>query len=130
MPLIEGQDSGEFLKDKTVILIDDSTIRGNNSKRAIQVLLEKGVKKVYLLNYTPQIGLIPEDGIPRGCVYGVDMPPTDDFIVRGRTSEEISENIGAEVYFLSVNGMLTAFEKLGMNRDRLCYFCIGGKKPF
>ncbi len=130
MPLINGKPCEEVLKDKTVILIDDSTIRGNNSKRAVQTLLAKGVKKVYLLNYTPKIGLIPEDNIERGCVYGVDMPPNDDFIVRGRTEEEINEKIGAEVYFLSVNGMLTAFEKLGMKREHLCYFCIGGKKPF
>jgi amidophosphoribosyltransferase len=130
MPLIEGEDSEKVLKDKTVILVDDSTIRGNNSKRAVKTLLEKGVKKVYLLNYTPQIGVIPGDGVERGCIYGVDMPPNDDFIVRGRTAEEINENIGAEVFFLSIEGMLNAFEKVGMKRENLCHFCIGGKKPF
>jgi amidophosphoribosyltransferase len=130
LPQIEGKNSEEFLKDKTIILIDDSTIRGNNSKKAIELLKKSGVKKVYLLNYTPQIGLIPEDNIKRGCTYGVDMPPEDDFIVRGRTTEEINEEVGAEVHFLSVNGMLSSFEKLGMKRENLCYFCIGGKKPF
>jgi len=126
--------SKTFLKDKTIILIDDSTIRGNNSKRAIEVLKNAGVKKIYLLNYTPKIGLIGEDGIKRGCLYGVDMPPEDNFVVRdsvqerNREDSEISEQIGAEVHFLSVNGMFNAFEKAGLPRDHFCSFCIGGEK--
>lgn len=131
LPNVNGKNIKEALDEKTIIIIDDSTIRGNNSKRAIELLKkETGVKKIYLLNYTPKIGIIPPDDIPRGCLYGVDMPPNDNFVVRNNTNEGINEKIGAEVYFLSVEGMLKVFENLGIPRENLCYFCIGGKKPF
>jgi len=128
---INGRDPKEAIDGKTVVIIDDSTIRGNNSRRAIKLLKENcSPKKIYLINYTPKIGIVPKDGIPRGCTYGVDMPPNDDFIARDKTDVEISKSIGAEVLFLSVDGMLKVFEKLGIPRDNLCYFCIGGEKPF
>lgn len=131
LPRIKGRDIKEFLKGKTIVIIDDSTIRGNNSKRAVEILKQEAdIKKIYFINYTPKIGIIPEDGIPRGCLYGVDMPPEDNFIARNATSEEISEAIGAEVLFMSKEGMLNVFEKLGIPKENLCYFCIGGAKPF
>lgn len=136
IPRIDGMDVKDFLRGKTLILIDDSTIRGNNSKRAIEILKSLGVGKIYLLNYTPKIGLIGEDGIKRGCLYGVDMPPEDDFVVRNENEqrnsfeEEINNNIGAEVKFISPERMFLAFEKAGLKKDQLCSFCIGGKKPF
>ena len=120
----------EQLKGKTVAMIDDSTIRGNNSRRATKLLNEEGqVKKAYLVNYTPPIGIIGEDGVARGCMFGVDMPPDDNFIARGRTTEQISEEMGINVVYLSSEGMLKAFEKLGIERKRLCTYCIGGSHP-
>ena len=134
MPLINGINSEDFLRGKTIIIVDDSTIRGNNSKRAIEILSQIRVGKIYLVNYTPKIGLIGNDGIKRGCLYGVDMPPDDNFIVRGenrnREDLEISQEIGAEVKFLSLNGLFNVFEKAGIKKENLCYFCLGGEKPF
>jgi amidophosphoribosyltransferase len=126
----------DSLKGKNVVLIDDSTVRGNNSKRAKELLLSAGVKKIYLLNYTPKIGVIGKDGVKRGCLFGVDMPPEDDFVVRtadgkrNRTDLEISKELGMEVCFLSPEGMLKAFERAGIDRKHLCTYCIGGKYPF
>jgi len=125
-----------LLEGKVVGLVDDSTIRGNNSLRAKELLLEKGVKKIYLLNYTPKIGIIGEDGIPRGCMFGVDMPPEDDFITRtkdgkrNRTDLEINQELEMNVYFLSIEGMFRAFGRAGIEKNNLCSFCIGGKHPF
>lgn len=130
LPRIKGRNTRDFLNGKTLILIDDSTIRGNNSLRAVEILKNTGIKKVYLINYTPKIGIIPSDNIPRGCLYGVDMPPDDNFIARGNSDEQISSMIGAEVHFISPEGMFRAFESLGISRDRLCSFCIGGENPF
>lgn len=118
------------LHGKKGISIDDSQIRGNNSKRERELLYEEGgIETVYHLNYTSQIGIVGEDGIPRGCIFGVDMPPDDDFIARGRTQEEISKIMNMPTYFISVEGMLSVFETLGLPRDHLCTYCIGGKHP-
>ena len=131
LPEIDEISTREFLEDKTVIIIDDSTIRGTNSPRARELLYEKAkVKKAYLVNYTPQIGIIGSDKIPRGCTFGVDMSPDDNFIARGRTLEEISEEIGMPIRYISQEGMFKAFEKSGISSNNLCTYCIGGKHPF
>ncbi|MGV8151989.1 MAG: hypothetical protein ACP5OG_02830 [Candidatus Nanoarchaeia archaeon] len=117
-------------KGKTAIIIDDSTIRGNVLKRVKALADEAGLKKLYVANYTPQIGIIGKDGIGRGCVYGVDMPPDDKFISRNKSPEQISKETGLEIYFISPEGMFQAFEKIGVPRKNLCSYCIGGEKPF
>ena len=119
------------LEGKRIITIDDSIVRGNNSRWERQLLYEEAnVKEAIHLNYSPPIGIIGEDGKPRGCLFGVDMPPDDDFIARNRTVEEISHEMEMPVSYISVDGMLSVFEKLGIKRQDLCYYCIGGPSPF
>ena len=118
------------ISGKNVIVVDDSTIRGNASKLALDLLKSAGVGKMWLANYTPMIGITGEDGVPRGCEFGVDMPPNDNFVARGRTLEEISKVIGTETFFLSVQGSEKAYASVGMPAKDLCTYCIGGKHPF
>jgi len=119
------------IKGKRIVVIDDSIVRGNNGPHAIKMLYEAGAAEVIFLSYTPKIGIIGEDGIPRGCLDGVDTPPSDnDFVARGRTDAEINQLMGAKTQFLSYEGMLQAFEEKGIKRSRLCTFCIGGKHPY
>ncbi len=123
------------LQGKTVVMIDDSIIRGNNSIRARQLLYgDLGVKKAYLVSYTPPIGITGEDDVGRGCMFGVDMPPDppkgEEFIARGRTREQISDKMGMPVVYLSPESMLAAFRQAGIPETNLCTFCIGGCHPF
>jgi len=129
-PYINEKPVRDFLKGKKIIIIDDSIVRGNNSRRAIGLINEISTKKAYFVSYTPRIGIIGEDGVPRGCMFGVDMPPNDEFIARGRNLEEISNKMNISVNYLSLDGMLKAYEELGMKRGNLCTYCIGGKQPF
>ena len=123
------------LKGKTVILLDDSIVRGNNSKRARDLLYEEAeVAKAYLVSYTPPIGIIGDDGVPRGCTFGVDMPPDpppgDEFIARGRTVEEVGQEMEMPVVYMSMDGMFKAFALAGLPERDLCTFCIGGRMPY
>lgn len=126
----------DLLVGKTIAVIDDSTIRGTNSSHAKYLLDKCKVKKIYYVNYTPKIGIIGDDGIPRGCNLGVDMSPEDHFIVRSedgknnRSNQEINDALGMDVHFLSSDGMFKAFERAGMKRENLCSYCIGGEYPF
>ena len=118
------------LEGKTIICVDDSIVRGNNSSWARELLYERGkVKQAYLVSYTPKMGIIPEDGIARGCEFGVDMPSTDNFIARGRTEEEIGKLLGMPTKYISLEGMLKVFDELGIGSNNLCTYCIGGKYP-
>jgi len=125
----------DSIKDKVIIVIDDSMVRGNNIARARHLLYDVGKVKdaVYFL-YTSPIGIVGKDGVKRGCKFGVDMPPEpaegDEFIARDRSLEEISKEIRMPVMYLSYDGMLSVYEKLGMPRNKLCTFCFGGERPF
>ena len=105
------------IRGKTITLIDDSIVRGNNACRARKLLYEEAqVANCHLLNYTPPIGLVGSDNIPRGCMFGVDMPPNESpnhqFIARGKNLEEIGTAIGMPVHYISVHGMLRGFKSL------------------
>ena len=130
LPFIEKMPAKEYLKGKIIVSIDDSMVRGNNSRKEKELYSEAGAVKIYHVNYTPPIGILGEDGIPRGCKFGVDMPPNDDFIARGRTVQEISKEMGMTVVYLSLEAMLKAYKELGLPQENLCTYCIGGRHPF
>jgi len=119
------------IRGKKGVIIDDSIVRGNNLVRARELMYEEArVAEAYLISYTPKIGIIGEDGIPRGCTFGVDMPPDDHFIARERSDAEISVKAGMPVRYLEREAMLRAFEDCGLDRKTLCTFCIGGPHPY
>jgi glutamine phosphoribosylpyrophosphate amidotransferase len=149
----------ERLENAIIVNIDDSNVRGTNLIRALTLYAKVGVRKVYHLTYSPPIGIIGEDGEKRGCLFGIDMPPNDSFIVRekigdtvnpgevvqerNRKPEEINEYVTNEVrrlsgnekfeaviVYLPVEEMLRGYESLGWSRTKLCTHCIGGKHPF
>ena len=129
LPSINGSSVENVLKGSNVLVVDDSIVRGNNSKRARNLLVEAGVKKIYFASYTPPIGILDATGNPTGCTFGVDMPPNDNFIARNRTIEEISRKMGMNIIYLPLEKMLEGFEKVGISRRDLCFRCVGGEKP-
>ena len=75
-------------KNKNVLLIDDSIVRGTTSKEIIEMARAAGAKQVYIASAAPQVRF------PN--VYGIDMPAVEELIAHGRTDEEIREAIGAD----------------------------------
>ena len=78
---------GEF-KNKNVLLIDDSIVRGTTSRQIIEMARNAGAKKVYFASAAPPIR--------HQNVYGIDMAATTELIAHNRTEDEISEHIGAD----------------------------------
>jgi amidophosphoribosyltransferase len=79
--------STEF-KDKVVLLVDDSIVRGTTSKEIIQMAREVGAKKVYFASASPPVRF--------SNVYGIDMPRAEELVAYGRTDEEIAASQGAD----------------------------------
>jgi amidophosphoribosyltransferase len=75
-------------RNKNVLLVDDSIVRGTTSKQIIQMAREAGAKKVYLASASPPVRY------PN--VYGIDMPAASELVASGRSEEEICQVIGAD----------------------------------
>ncbi|MBI4014815.1 MAG: hypothetical protein HY365_02570, partial [Candidatus Aenigmarchaeota archaeon] len=111
------------------VAIDDSVVRGGNSPEAARKARARGFEMKQLVLYTPMIGGY-EDGMALGCEHGIDMPPSDNFVTRraGRNPAAIAKELGIErVDFLSVDGLVSVFERYGITRDNLCITCVAAK---
>ncbi|MAV30112.1 MAG: amidophosphoribosyltransferase [Cycloclasticus sp.] len=75
-------------KDKNVLLVDDSIVRGTTSGQIIKLAREAGAKKVYFASAAPAVRY------PN--VYGIDMPAVEELVAHDRTSDEVQQAIGAD----------------------------------
>jgi amidophosphoribosyltransferase len=76
------------LKDKNVLLVDDSIVRGTTSRQIIQMTRRAGAKKVYFASAAPPVR--------HPNVYGIDMPSCSDLIAASRSEKEVEKLIGAD----------------------------------
>ena len=75
-------------RNKNVLLVDDSIVRGTTSRQIIKLAREAGARKVYFASAAPPVRY------PN--VYGIDMPAATELVANGRSAEEIREAIGAD----------------------------------
>ena len=78
-------------KNKNVMLVDDSIVRGTTSREIVQMARDAGAKKVYFASASPPVRY------PN--VYGIDMPAAAELIAHGRNLEQIRDEIGADRLF-------------------------------
>ena len=89
------------IKDKKIILIDDSLVRGTTSYKIVKMLYDAGAKEVHVKIACPEIKY-PD-------FYGVDTPTKKELLAANKTNKEICDYIGAKsLKFLSINGMYRA----------------------
>ena len=110
---------GSKVKDKRIIITEDSIVRGDTTKVIIEKLRKSGAKKVHMFVTFPRI-IAP-------CFYGIDMSSYGQLIGSTHDEKEIAKEIGADtVCYQSIDNMVKA---IGCGKDELCLACITGKYP-
>ena len=91
-------------KDKNVLLVDDSIVRGTTSREIVQMARDAGANKVYMASAAPPVRF------PN--VYGIDMPTKDELVAHDRSIEEIRQLIGCDaLIYQDVDAMKRAVMK-------------------
>ena len=75
-------------RNRVVLLVDDSIVRGTTSQQIVQMARDAGAKKVYLASAAPPVRF------PN--VYGIDMPSPDELVAHGRTEEDVQTLLGCD----------------------------------
>tara|TARA_B100000780_G_C21111763_1_gene449330 strand:- start:810 stop:2261 length:1452 start_codon:yes stop_codon:yes gene_type:complete len=90
-----------LVKNKSIVLVDDSLVRGTTCLKIVKMLYDAGAKEVHVRIACPEI-LYPD-------FYGVDMPTKKELLANGRSNKEMCEYINAKTLkFLSLNGLYKA----------------------
>ncbi len=91
-------------KDKNVLLVDDSIVRGTTSQQIIQMARDAGARKVYFASAAPPVRY------PN--VYGIDMPAAEELVAHGKTEAEVAEAIGADrLIFQNLDDLMATVRK-------------------
>lgn len=104
------------VKDKRVVMIDDSIVRGTTSARIVKLLREAGAKEVHMRISSPPF-LNP-------CYYGTDVDTKENLIANNHTIDEIAEIIGVDSL-----GYLTLEDAKNLAPGTHCLACFNGEYP-
>ena len=107
-------------KNKNVLLIDDSIVRGNTSRQIIQMARDAGAKKVYFASASPPI--------KHPNVYGIDMPYVNELVAYNRTIDEIKDEIGADrLIYQSLDDLISSVKKYNKEIEHFDCSCFNGE---
>ena len=106
-------------KDKNILLVDDSIVRGTTSREIVTMARNAGANKVFFASAAPAVRY------PN--FYGIDMPNQSDLIAHGKTTEQIAEEIGADaLVFQDLNDLMSSISALNPKIDRFDASCFDG----
>jgi len=109
----------EVVKNKRVVVVDDSIVRGTTTRGKIRALREAGAKEIHMRASCPPIRF--------PCYYGVDFPTKEELLANNRTLGQIKEFLEVDsIGYLSLEGMLSC---ASLPADHYCTACWAGKYP-
>jgi amidophosphoribosyltransferase len=109
----------EVIKDKRIVVIEDSIVRGTTSKVRVRNLREAGAREVHM-----RISCPPHR---HPCYYGIDFPTRKELIASSHSVDEIARFMGLDsLGYLSPEGMMKA---MPFDREKFCLACFDGRYP-
>jgi amidophosphoribosyltransferase len=110
---------GAEFKGKSVLLVDDSIVRGTTSREIVQMARESGAKRVIFASAAPPVKY------PN--VYGIDMPTRSELIAHGRSTEEICREITADaLVYQDVDALRRSISDVNPSLQKLEASCFDG----
>jgi amidophosphoribosyltransferase len=108
-----------ILEGQSVVLVDDSLVRGTTSRKIVKMVKAAGAREVHLrISCPPTIA---------PCFYGVDTPSRAELIGATHTIDEIRKYVGADTLgYLSLDGLRAA---VGSGQSSYCTSCYTGQYP-
>lgn len=108
----------EVVRDKRVVVVDDSIVRGTTSRRRVRCLREAGAREVHVRISCPPIA--------SPCFYGIDFATREELIAANYKVEDVRKFLEADsLGYLSVDGLLSPFA----DRRNFCTACFTGEYP-
>lgn len=105
------------VEGRNILLIDDSIVRGNTSRKVIESLRKCGAGEIYLVSTCPEIRY--------PCYFGIDFPNRDELVAVDRSYQEIEQKLGVEkVIYASKEELIEA-----LGGSDMCMACLDGHYP-
>jgi amidophosphoribosyltransferase len=109
----------EVIRDRRLLVVDDSIVRGTTTKSIVSLLRRAGAREVHVRISAPPIH--------HPCFYGIDTQIETELIAATHSPDQIREFIGADsLGYLSIKGVLNA---LDLPYERFCFACFDGNYP-
>ena len=109
--------NASVLKDKRVVMIDDSIVRGTTSSKLVEMVKNAGAKEVHFLISSPPVAF--------PCYYGIDTAEREKLIANQLDIEGIRNFVGADsLHYISTEGLIRA-----LGTDAVCLACFNGAYP-
>jgi amidophosphoribosyltransferase len=113
------------IRGKSVMLVDDSIVRGTTSKKLISLVRACGAKAVYFVSTAPAIRY--------PCHYGIDFPSHEELVANGRDTREVEDALGADrVVYQRIEDLVSALQPIpgsGKPAVKPCLACLDRKYP-
>jgi amidophosphoribosyltransferase len=108
----------EIVRDKVVVMVDDSIVRGTTTKQIVSMVKEAGAKEVHVRIASPPV--------THSCFFGINTPDRSKLIGANKTLEEIQEYIKADsLHYLSLENLI----KSTGSAAGYCNACLNGDYP-
>jgi amidophosphoribosyltransferase len=106
------------LEGRSIVVVDDSIVRGSTMRKLVSLIREAGAREVHLRIGSPSIS--------HSCYYGIDTPTRGELIASSHSVEEIGEYMGVDsLHYLSCEGLLSCVD----DPENYCTACFRGDYP-
>jgi amidophosphoribosyltransferase len=106
-------------RNRVVLLVDDSIVRGTTSQQIVQMARDAGARKVYLASAAPPVRF------PN--IYGIDMPAVDELVANERSIEDIEKFLGCDwLIYQDLEDLEASVREGNLNLGRFDSSCFDG----